>query len=163
MKPTIARNLLLGLMCREEKRRGGEERGKGGVRGKRGNFVKLKRCNLKLSSEESAPEAGLAKFTVIFNHHGRSSPARFCKIFCSRFFCSDFSAVGLFAFQLDSRTKVRPSSSWISGARHVWRWSKPSGSGFDGFRRRLNQSRLGSSSGIHSLIACQGGSMGSMV
>jgi len=36
------------------------------LRGKRGNFVKLKRRNLKLSSEESAPEAGLAEFSVIF-------------------------------------------------------------------------------------------------
>ena len=54
---------------------------------------------------------------------------------------------------------MRPSSKWISLGCHVWLWSKPSGSGFDGFLERLNQSRSGSSSGIHSLTARQGGSM----
>lgn len=29
---------------------------------------------------------------------------------------------------------MRPSSKWISGACHVWLWSMPSGSGFEGFR-----------------------------
>ena len=65
--------------------------------------------------------------------------------------------------QVYSRTKMRPSSKWISGAFHVGVWSNQSGSGSLGFRGRLNQSRSGSSSGIHSLIACQGGSIGSMV
>ena len=65
--------------------------------------------------------------------------------------------------QVDSRTRVLPSSSWISSGSHVGLWSNPSESGFEGFRGRLNQSRSGSSSGIHSLIACQGGSIGSMV
>jgi hypothetical protein len=55
--------------------------------------------------------------------------------------------------QVDSRTRMRPSSKWISGAFHVWLWSIPSRSGLDGFRGRLNLSRSGSSSGIHSLIA----------
>lgn len=65
--------------------------------------------------------------------------------------------------QVDSRTRMRPSSKWISGAIHAGVWSNQSGSGSLGFRGRLNQSRSGSSSGIHSLIACQGGSIGSMV
>jgi hypothetical protein len=66
-----------------------EERGKGGCGGKGGFLVKLKHCNLKLSSEESAPEAGLAglaEFSVIFNLRIHSSPARFCKILLQRFF-----------------------------------------------------------------------------
>jgi hypothetical protein len=50
-----------------------------------------------------------------------------------------------------------------SAGCHPGRWSKPSGSGLDGFRGRLNQSRFGSSSGIHFLIASYGGSIGSMV
>jgi len=54
---------------------------------------------------------------------------------------------------------MRPSSKWISLGCHVWLWSKPARSGFDGFLERLNQSRSGSSSGIHSLTARQGGSM----
>ena len=54
---------------------------------------------------------------------------------------------------------MRPSSKWISLGLHAGLWSKPSGSGFDGFLERLNQSRSGSSSGIHSLMARQGGSM----
>lgn len=64
--------------------------------------------------------------------------------------------------QVDSRTRMRPSSKKIYGACHFGRWSMPSGAGFEGFRGRLNPSRSVSSSGIHSLIACQGGSIGSM-
>jgi hypothetical protein len=64
--------------------------------------------------------------------------------------------------QVYSRTRMRSTSKWISGAFHVGVWSNPSGSGlFEGFRGRFNQSRSGSSSVIHSLIACQGGSIGS--
>lgn len=58
---------------------------------------------------------------------------------------------------------MRPSSKKISRACHFGPLSKPSGAEFDGFRGQLNQSRFGSSSGIHSLIACQGGSKRSMV
>ena len=74
--------------------------------------------------------------------------------------CSGGSASGL---QVKSRTRVRPSPRGISSGCQLGRWSKSSGAEFDGFRGRLNQSRFGSSSGIHSLTACQGGSMGSMV
>ncbi len=34
---------------------------------------------------------------------------------------------------------MRPSSNWISSGFHAWLWSKPSGSGLDGFRGRLNR------------------------
>ena len=40
--------------------------------------------------------------------------------------------------------RMRPSSNWISIGFHPGLWSKPSGSGLDGFRGRLNQSRSGS-------------------
>jgi hypothetical protein len=43
-----------------------------------------------------------------------------------------------------SRTRVRPSPRGISSGYQPGRWSKPSGSGSDGLRGRLNQSRSGS-------------------
>ena len=36
--------------------------------------------------------------------------------------------------QVDSRTRIRLSSKWISGAVHDRLWSMPFGSGFGGFR-----------------------------
>jgi hypothetical protein len=99
--------------------------------------------------EKSANKALWPKsFTAlmpIFTCRERISPARFGKY---SFLAADFFD-GLFASQLDSRTKMRPTSKGISGACHVGRWSKQSGSGLDRFRERLNQLRSGSSSGIH--------------
>ena len=87
-------------------------------------------------------------------------------------------------FRPSSRIRMRPSPSGISsgcqvaltpsptavarGAMAVKRlrrtgWSKLPGSAPVGSLSWLNQFRPGSSSGIHSLMACQGGSMGSMV
>ena len=116
-----------------------------------------------MSREEKRDKTAVSQgpflvLTVTFIRRERSSAGRFAKISFGGGFrrvCPDL--------QVDSRTRMRPSSNWISGAFHVGVWSNQSGSGSLGFRGRLNQSRSGSSSGIHSLIACQGGSIGSMV
>lgn len=47
----------------------------------------------------------------------------------SGIFFGGFSAVGLPVCQVDSRTRMWPWSSWISGAFHVGVWSNQSGSG----------------------------------
>ncbi len=69
------------------------------------------------------------------------------------------------AFRFPAKGTVdRTAISQLSAARNlllsVGRWSKPSRSGFDELRGRLNQSRLGFSSGIHSLTASHDGSIG---
>ena len=146
-----------------------------GVAGEKGE-KEVKSAESAVSREEKRDATAVSRWpflvlTVKYNWREHSSPGRFAKIY----FGGGFSAFRRVCpdLQVYSRTRMRPSSKWISGACHVWltssprlrssRWSMPSGSGFEGFRGRLNQSRSGSSSGIHSLIACQGGSMGSMV
>jgi hypothetical protein len=54
-------------------------------------------------------------------------------------FGDGFSIGGLPACQVYSRTKMRPPSNWVSSGFYAWLWSKPSGSGLDGFRGRLNR------------------------
>jgi hypothetical protein len=88
------------------------------VRGKRGQ----KRCfgasDAGVSVKNIAgPHLNLAEFgdfTAVFIERERSSPGRFAKIsFGSG--CFELAGRG----QVDSRTRIRPSSSWTSGARHV--------------------------------------------
>jgi hypothetical protein len=88
----------------------------------------------------------------------RSFPGRSAKIYWhSGFF------LGASGAQVTSRSRVRPSPRGISSGCQAGLWSNESGSESDGGLAWLNQFRSGSSSGIHSLTACQGGSMGSMV
>ena len=68
---------------------------------------------------------------------------------------------GASGLQVSSRTRVRPSPMGISSGCQAGLWSNESGSESDGGLAWLNQFRSGSSSGIHSLTACHGGSMGS--
>ena len=75
------------------------------------------------------------RFPFAANLALRTAVSRFILAAVFRRVCPDL--------QVDSRTRELPSSSWISGACHVWRWSKPSGSGFDGFRGRLNPIEIG--------------------
>jgi hypothetical protein len=58
-----------------------------------------------------------------------SFPDRFAKIL----FVGGLLAGGLCAGQVYSRTRVRPSSHWISLGFHAGLWSNPSGSRLDGF------------------------------
>jgi len=96
--------------------------------------------------------------TVKFIRRERSSPDRFAKFsFDGGFLDWKTGGTPVPLSQVDSRNSVRPSSNWISSGFHVGRWSKPSGSGFEEFRGRLNQSKSDSSSGIHHSIACQSG------
>ncbi len=59
------------------------------------------------------------------------------------FFGRGFLGVRVAYLQVYSRTRVRPSSNWIACAFHLGVWSNQSGSGLDGIRERLNQSRAG--------------------
>ena len=101
-----------------------------------------------------AISGGFSAVFIFFREN--SSPDRFVKIS----FGSGFLADELPACQVYSKTRVLPSSSWISSGFHVGLapsmklrrtgWSKPSGSGLEGYRGRLNQTRSGSSSGMPS-------------
>ena len=57
----------------------------------------------------------LENLTAVFIQRMHSSPDRSAKIS----FGDGFSVGGLPAYQVDSRTRMRPSSKWISGAFHV--------------------------------------------
>ena len=69
------------------------------------------------------------------------------------------TAGGLSEHQLDLRSKMRPSLIGNLGAFRVELLSNQPGSVSDGFLGSLNKPKSGSSSGIHSLIACQDGLM----
>ena len=55
----------------------------------------------------------------------RSFPSRFAKIS----FGGGFSEIVCLDLQVYSRTRMRPSSKWISSGFHAWLWSNQSGSG----------------------------------
>jgi hypothetical protein len=117
----------------------------------------------RVSSEEIRDEivvwrAPLLMLTVTIICRERNSPRCYARSYLAAVLGGQLP--GLLGY---SNPKMRPFSKLISGARHVWLWSNQSGSGSLGFRGRLNQSSSGSSSEIHSLIACQGGSIGSIV
>jgi hypothetical protein len=82
----------------------------------------------------------------------RRFPSRVAKMF----FGSGFYWVTKFlTCQLSSRTRTWPSSIGISSGRQAGLWSKHSGTAPVGSLSWLNQFSPGSSSGIHSLMACQ--------
>ena len=126
--------------------------GKRGLRGKRGEFGKAESRNLKVEMPTLGalrpPSSEFLRYCPALSH---SSPALlpwvWHQVACA---CSHTRES-----QLSSSTSTRPSSSFTSFGCQSVVWSYSSRS----LRGWLNQSRLGSSSGIHSLMARQGGSM----
>jgi hypothetical protein len=77
-----------------------------------------------VSREEKRDETAVSQRPILvlavkFICRERSSPDRFAK----NSFGGGFLAGGLPACQVYSKTKMRPSSNWISGAFHVGLWS----------------------------------------
>jgi hypothetical protein len=96
------------------------------LRGKRG-AEEVKSTESAVSREEKRDATAVSRWpflvlTVTFIYREHRSPGRFAKIS----FGGGFAADGLPACQVYSRTRVRPSSSWISSGFHVGRWSKHS-------------------------------------
>lgn len=92
-----------------------------------------------------------SRFVVFTEARGRSFLEPLCQRDVSRrLFSSPFGRS-----QESSRISVRPSPSGISTGLQSGLWSKLSGSAPVASLSWLNQFRSGSSSGIHSLMACQ--------
>jgi len=87
-----------------------------GVAGEKGT-EEVKSAESAVSREEKRDATAVSRWpflvlTVIFIRHERSFPGRFAKIL----FGCGFSAGELPACQVYSRTRMRPSSKWISRA-----------------------------------------------
>ena len=130
----------------------GPEAGEKEVAGKKG-AEEVKSTESAVSREEKSDATAVSRWpflvlTVTFICHKRSFPDRFAKISFG-----DFSVGGLPACQVYSRTRMRPSSKWISGACHVWLWSRADCFGGAGMRRivdwrfEIGDLRLGEDSG----------------